>query len=307
MVQDQFYRFYNRNILRSGLFGTPGMILNEKAKEQEQKPRKKVKKTNTLEYVIFSLLSVFAASLVTIIFWNSNSSDLADNIIIIGTENPLDLQEVTSNYSCPFWAITGDGYCDDEANIAECGYDFKDCCQMENDRTLCTDCFCYIPEDQKSSMKNEYKKKCKNKGDYYSNWGDEHCDLNHNNADHFFDLGDCCLENLSCRRVFSNLGIMDFEEKFCPEHDPCIKSNLVCIPEELGDGICQDHNNGPFCQYDLGDCCLLFHGDDCCGCACRPGLDQPLPWVSYVCYGQTCVFESELNLTNSNFDYQLFL
>ena len=287
------------NVLRSKLFWIPCMIEMNKAVEQEQVPRKKDKKNRkkdkTLEYVIFSLLSVFAASLVTILFWNSNSFGLTDNTIVIGTENPFD-QEVASNYSCPFWAITGDGYCDDEANIAECGYDFKDCCQMENDRTLCKDCFCYIQEEQKASLKHEYKTNC-NKGDYYSNWGDGHCDLNHNNADHYFDLGDCCLENLSCRRVFSNLGIMDWETSFCPENDPCIKSNLFCIQEELGDGICQDHNNGPFCDYDGGDCCLIPDGedDDCCECACRPGLDDPLPWLNYVCFGQTCMFESEVS------------
>lgn len=126
------------------------------------------------------------------------------------------------------------------------------------------------------------------------------CDLKFNNKEFFFDIGDCCFEWTSKHFNGDTL-------KYEYTYPHCIKSNNFCIPEELGDGICQDHNNGPFCQYDLGDCCLLFHGDDCCGCACRPGLDQPLPWVSYVCYGQTCLFESELNLTNSNFDYQLFL
>ena len=242
--------------------------------------RKKNKNTNSkLQYVIFSLLSVFAASLVTIVFWNSNSSDLHDNEIVVGSRDPLDLQKITTNYSCPFWAITGDGYCDDEANIPECGYDFKDCCQMENDRTLCEDCFCYIPEDQKSLMMNEYKTKYER--DFgFTNWGNEHCDLNHNNPEHFFDHGDCCLENLSCRRMFSNEGIMDSEFKFCPENYPCIKSNLFCISEEVGDGICQDHNNSPFCDYDLGDCCLskIYPDEDteCNQCSCKHGVPDYL-------------------------------
>ena len=222
MVQDQFYRFYNRNILRSGLFGTPGMILNEKAKEQEQKPTKRVKKTNTLEYVIFSLLSVFAASLVTIIFWNSNSSDLADDIIIIGTENPLDLQEVTSNYSCSFWHIIGDEYCDDEANIVDCGYDFEDCCDMESDRTLCTDCLCYVPEEEIIMLEEEYEKNCQKFEVLHL--GDGLCDLLNNDKENYFDVGDCCLENPICMSSLITL--------MCPEN-VCIESNIFCIPEEL--------------------------------------------------------------------------
>ena len=62
----------------------------------------------------------------------------------------------------------------------------------------------------------------------------------------------------------------------CPDK-VCIKSNNFCIPHQLGDGICQDHNNGPFCNFDLGDCCLRFSDDhnneefltDCCTCSCH--------------------------------------
>ena len=45
---------------------------------------------------------------------------------------------------------------------------------------------------------------------------------------------------------------------------------VFCIPEELGDGICQDHNNGPYCDNDLGDCCLVQQAvyEECCNCGC---------------------------------------
>ena len=58
----------------------------------------------------------------------------------------------------------------------------------------------------------------------------------------------------------------------CPEN-PCIKSNVHCIPHELGDGVCQDHNNGPFCDYDIGDCCLAnrFEVSECWPCFCQNG------------------------------------
>ena len=61
----------------------------------------------------------------------------------------------------------------------------------------------------------------------------------------------------------------------CPD-EVCIESNNFCIPHQLGDGICQDHNNGPFCNFDLGDCCLNFgiplseqDNPDCCTCSCH--------------------------------------
>ena len=53
----------------------------------------------------------------------------------------------------------------------------------------------------------------------------------------------------------------------CPE-TTCVKSNIYCIPNEVGDGICQDYNNGPYCDYDLGDCCLGNKTESCCYCYC---------------------------------------
>ena len=55
-------------------------------------------------------------------------------------------------------------------------------------------------------------------------------------------------------------------------HKSVTKNNLVCNENELGDGICQDYNNGPLCDYDLGDCCLRFlpnENDECCFCFCH--------------------------------------
>ena len=124
---------------------------------------------------------------------------------------------------------------------------------------------------------------------YRDHLGNGYCDLNYNNEDNFFDVGDCCLEDLQCRLKFYNF--TNFVPRFCPENT-CIKSNLFCIPEELGDGICQDHNNGPFCDYDLGDCCLtggledldLVRGTfaiegpknttECCDCLCKANFNQ---------------------------------
>ena len=172
-------------------------------------------------------------------------------------------QEVTSNESCSFWHITADEYCDDEANIVECGYDFKDCCDMENDRSLCKDCLCYIQEEEKTLLDEEFNKNCPHEMIYA--WGDGICDLNLNNKENYFDVGDCCQENPNCMSFAYNTKYVE-----CPENS-CIQSNIFCILEELGDGICQDHNNGPFCQYDLGDCCSVPGNftDCCCNCDCK--------------------------------------
>ena len=87
---------------------------------------------------------------------------------------------------------------------------------------------------------------------------------------YLFDAGDCCLEDLICRRCDSLLDMFSCEDVDCPVENPCITSNLFCVPEELGDGKCQDHNNGPFCDYDLGDCCIMDESATETCCLCTP-------------------------------------
>ena len=67
-----------------------------------------------------------------------------------------------------------------------------------------------------------------------------------------------------------NLFVMEMPQIFHDPESPCILANSFCIPEELGDGIGQDHNNGPYCDMDSGDCCLPDADDtQCCLCSCR--------------------------------------
>ena len=147
---------------------------------------------------------------------------------------------------------------------------------MESDRSLCTNCTCIIPENEFENIKKEFEfEHCKeNYWIYMYFLGDSHCELTHNTEEYFFDLGDCCLdpEILECRLNFMNM--TDFKIVDCPVESPCIRSNIYCVPEELGDGKCQDYNNGPFCDFDMGDCCLQFTGgeksyEDCCQCHCK--------------------------------------
>ena len=240
---------------------------SRKIKEDKIKIQKLIRKDRILckvQYAMYTLLSIIAAFIVLII-WYTSWLEKQSMTIGIGYEEP-DIKASSNNSVCPFWDITGDGFCDDEANIPECGYDFKDCCRMENDRTICEDCFCFVPEDSKRSIKEEHLELCQLYHQHHL--GDGSCDLNQNNEDHFFDFGDCCLEDISCRVKFFNDS--DYVDKYCPSN-PCIKSNIFCVEEELGNGICEDYNNGPYCDYDLGDCCgpTTAEKDDCCICSCH--------------------------------------
>ena len=153
---------------------------------------------------------------------------------------------------------------------------------MENDRSLCQNCTCFLSQHEMERFQND---NCQNYIDL-EHLGDGFCDLNYNTAEYFFDIGDCCGAEITCTHKHIDFGQQvdiqqDIEYLDCLDN-PCIKSNNFCIPEELGDGICQDHNNGPFCDYDMGDCCLLSDTSraKCCSCSCRQytpyGVPPPL-------------------------------
>ena len=112
--------------------------------------------------------------------------------------------------------------------------------------------------------------------------GNGECNLQWNNIENYFDFGDCCLKDVKCRKEiqfggnggnFNMFDIIDDSIKTfeCPM-DVCVKSNIYCNAAQLGDGICQDYNNGPFCDFDLGDCCLHTpqNSSSCCDCDCKP-------------------------------------
>ena len=52
--------------------------------------------------------------------------------------------------------MQGDEFCGDEANNELCKFDRGDCCDLDFDRSLCTECFCYIniTEVAKSKLYN---------------------------------------------------------------------------------------------------------------------------------------------------------
>ena len=207
----------------------------------------KAAKKTYLSKVCYVFLGLTIAFVAVFIFWTHHQSNKSSEPKPPST---LDTKDNKDNTNCPVWSLVGDNYCDDEANIAECGYDLKDCCDIESDRSTCKDCLCYIPEDKEIMLEDQFQKKC-SASVWSTYFGDGLCDLGFNNEEHFFDIGDCCLENSFC--VSSTF--LTTTGDFC-EEDNCIQSNIFCVKEELGDGICQGYNNGPYCEHDLGDCCL---------------------------------------------------
>ena len=198
----------------------------------------------------FGVLCFLAGALVMIIYWAQRSNEKTES----NGEN-VEYKNETQIVRCQFWELTNDGYCDDEANVEECNFDFGDCCEWENDFSLCQDCFCITSQINYTDCA-WHDKYINNPALGFLGTGD--CDPLLNTVEYFFDAGDCCLDT-SKDNVF------------------CLKSDNYCIPKEIGDGICQDHNNSPLCDYDLGDCCLPGPKDFCCECRCSvEALDKML-------------------------------
>ena len=101
-----------------------------------------------------------------------------------------------------------------------------------------------------------------------SDMGNGICDLHLNSVNKLFDVGDCCHDNLA-------------------NDDYCKKSNIYCHSKTMGDGKCHDNNNGPLCDYDLGDCCVRpgqMNATECCRCECHNDLSYDW-WDDYKLVG----------------------
>ena len=250
---------------------------NQEDQEDEEIKVKK-QKASRHEYICV-VLTTFICMTVPFIWYHLDREGKEDVILPGQTYN----QAEESNDSCPFLHIVGDNYCDDEANILECGYDWNDCCKVDRDISLCKDCFCYIPEYDKIMLEEQFNtlKECTNAQmnmdmAWTTYFGDGLCDLGFNNKEHFFDIGDCCQEDPTC---MSSTFVSTARDEFCPEN-VCIESNIFCVEEELGDGICQGYNNGPLCDHDLGDCCLVTGSQTnfTCNSECFLDAYYQIPW-----------------------------
>ena len=74
--------------------------------------------------------------------------------------------------------MVGDGYCHDEANNLECGFDGGDCCYSCTSKLKCKDCICLTGNIWQD------------KNDLFI--GNGYCNDEYNNDACNFDGGDCC-------------------------------------------------------------------------------------------------------------------
>ena len=226
---------------------------------------------------LFGAICTLCAIAVMAIYYVNHNTKLKE---IEEIEEVDVIEFVETEDTCQLSQFQGDGFCDDEVNTPECYFDIGDCCSQESDKTLCTNCTCQAPENDYTIIGN-----CSD--DQHDKWqriGNGICNLDLNNAGDFFDAGDCCLNETKCQEYvqgpegWRGQPTAEMVEYDCPEH-ACIKSTNYCIAELLGDGICHDQNNSPYCDYDLGDCCILHKVlDFCCTCFCRD-YDHPLWWA----------------------------
>ena len=221
------------------------------------------------ELIIFSAICIAVALFVMIGYFTFLSPEKKENPV-----QKLVEENLGNSTFCPYLDLVGDGYCDDEVNTPECLYDSGDCCSYDNDRTLCQDCFCY---DDATTNQNYSQWLCEENILLEYILGDGICDVSYNHREYYFDIGDCCLEDVEC--YFNPFDPFKIDVQANCQIQSCVPSNNYCIAAELGDGLCQDHNNGVLCDFDLGDCCLTPPSyDSCCYCYCHHDCGGQQEW-----------------------------
>ena len=201
------------------------------------------------DLIIFATICLTASLFVMIGFYTFFPKD--KQLIKLSTNQPIyrpmtnDKTNATTDdeedidYGCPYMSILGDGYCDDEANIAECLYDSGDCCYYENDRTLCQDCFCYVDQKKREDMAEGLCNHPANSIVKYD-MGNGYCDLPYNRPEYNFDAGDCCLGHTWCydryddTRPWTDVEIID--PVLCPP-DICIGKKFISLQFCTIDGV----------------------------------------------------------------------
>ena len=212
--------------------------------------------------------------------------------------------------------LVGNGFCNDDTNIAECDYDGGDCCGYCVITEYCEDCVCLgLTSDE---ITNRLV-------------GNSLCNDETNNLNCNYDGGDCCgysinseyctectcFHNETClaglTHAFVGDGICNDETNIAE----CDYDGLDCClnPNMVGDGICNDDTNHIECNYDGGDCCLMnVNTDSCSECNClasgvitSPGFpgnydnNLDLTWLIQVHMGQTI----EINFLSFVVEYQV--
>jgi hypothetical protein len=176
---------------------------------------------------------------------------------------------------CDNVALVGNGFCNDETNNADCNYDGGDCCVVNANTTVCSECVCHLIETCAAG--------------YHPLVGNGFCNDDTNIAECDYDGGDCCGYNITSEHC---------TECTCFHQETCLAGVNHTF---VGDGVCNDETNIAGCNYDGGDCCLMnVNTDSCSDCNClasgfitSPGFpgnydnNLDLTWLIQVQMGQT--------------------
>ncbi|CAN0440595.1 unnamed protein product, partial [Pylaiella littoralis] len=182
--------------------------------------------------------------------------------------------------NCGYVTGLGNGYCDQDNNKAECGYDGGDCCsctctvpenEWDDDYSYyCRDFACIDPEATCVDDDDITAEMVANCG-WVQGVGNGYCNQDNNNAGCGYDGGDCC----SCTCTVPENEWDDDYFYGCREF-ACIDPEATCAEDDditadmiencdyvrgVGNGFCDESNNNALCNYD---------GGDCCECTCEP-------------------------------------
>ena len=295
ILEKDFLKAKSPSIHSTKSFVKESLVIQEEDKAVKKKAERRRKKkaiTAKCSFAFVGMVTVFVlAAIVTMLIYQINREEHPNEINLL---NNIENGTVENIFELNCQELKGDGFCDDEVNNEFCNYDGGDCCDQYLDRSMCTDCFCHIEYFQTKEYLNCAQVNLVNGKLSFAQHGNGHCDKEFNSYEHFFDAGDCCLPNPTIyfdgveMHPMSQFLVAKYADPPRPCHDNeciCIPNSLVCNATQLGDGICQDFNNGPLCEYDLGDCCLKYWQfyldetkDNCCNCFCHHGyVDVPPP------------------------------
>ncbi|CAM9340740.1 unnamed protein product [Ectocarpus sp. 13 AM-2016] len=182
----------------------------------------------------------------------------------------------------------GDGFCDDNNNNEQCGYDGGDCCECTcvvstvwSTESSCTEFACIDPTApcaDDDDITADAVESCT-----VDNLGDGICDTSNNIEICGYDGGDCC----ECTCGYDSTDVLDGSCSDFACVDPtasCFDESITvdmfenCDVELLGDGYCQESNNNEICDYDFGDCC-----ESTCG------VDSSEPLDEFACSSFACI------------------
>ena len=178
--------------------------------------------------------------------------DIAQNHSVSPCNRYVQVETNLENWHCEYflgcvhnYGLIGNGFCNDEANNADCLYDGGDCCGSCVLTDFCAECAC-LDETAGNESTNALI-------------GNGFCNDETNREECDYDGGDCCG---SC--VLKN---------HCTECT-CfgeLNNGIASHNALIGNGYCNDETNNEECMFDGLDCCGsdVFDTKYCTECKCK--------------------------------------